>query len=1229
VSFFLDPIVLIISGIVLAILNKKLISSQITRILGFLVIVVFWGSSGALFLDLLEWPINLFDLTTPYFEPIGGKIWMLHTDITGITNIPTVLVILLFLTYPLFLFLGYEVTRAIIDPHRIKILSGDPLTVADVKSRPRARRKVDPVLLASVRDPKPIKALNQALDLLGGMSKFVKPGDKVVIKPNICGGNPEVPGSFTSIPLIEELIRLVNSEGAEVTAVVDSDMVWTDFQDIAKAEGWIDWAKEKNIPLTNLRKTDCVRFDFGSASKVGISVASKVMVDADVIISVPVMKTHLMTNVTLGMKNMYGTFPEGDKAKYHGFGIDNSIVDMNFAFTPTLTIIDGSIGGEAIGPLTCRVPGDKEYETIIVSNDVVAADALGAIMMGFDPMSIQHIKIAHELEIGRADVTFDWSSFSYSHPRDGKWVRPDPKVCDFYNDAIEFIVKFPFMKKFMNGASDFLLYDSATLPIFENITPAVLGVVSDILSAVFNIWGKLKGGRKKHQIASEIEKIKQRINAEEWPSDQLEKQLLKIGSKPNLTINPQLVTSLNVTKTEVEESVKLAADFNPQVTLKGVELKSEKKAYGGSYGGMMYRVLENQTNPNERCIQYLYIWVRQKWFFSGWYNILAPLFLSLLGIAIFSQTGVDSKDFTYLSIGITICFLLFTGGISFLRTLRGWRKKGKVSYVYRHGYSLIFYAIVFIGLLFELPPRWNGTTTIPSFDLLWETVYIPLTSVVFLIIPIFIILIVIQPFFKVFTHRTDYAPVYVYLSRASTSVEWELDKVRYDKFHHEVSTRNQKELKKRGALKANKRVKLAIPNSWHSMETTRGLGKLWSNLGFLGFFLSYIGLAIIWYYYPQAVEKLDLFALIIAISLIFAYAFFALAQTNLQKIKGSDFFKEEKHILSDQKLRILWNLSGTDPALKIKQKIQDPFNQDTSGFFWDTFFDIKDERTIITELKEIQERTRDIIAFFVGIFAVCMALISFYVGGFWEYSRPILETSDYGWIIAFLAIFGITLLGFLIYSTKLNPKPFIVLMIISAIVAAIDEAIFTFVGFWTYLDGEPISLLFAVFGWPVFFILIIGFSNWILKYIRLPVYEGGIGSRILNSIPILLLIAIFGVLFVLEGVLDEFLTLDPTDIALVSGVALVSISILFSLIFGFLHTFKQNLVVVMFAMILGGTMEILGALCGFWTYLTFSPLIPELGFVIVPNFLIVFWAFRVCSILFVGRILKQKIIRAD
>jgi uncharacterized protein (DUF362 family) len=71
---------------------------------------------------------------------------------------------------------------------------------------------------------------------------------------------------------------------------------------------------------------------------------SEELAKADAIISVPVMKTHLLTGVTLGMKNMYGTFPDIDKAKYNHKKIEDVIYEINLAFTPKLTVIDGSVG---------------------------------------------------------------------------------------------------------------------------------------------------------------------------------------------------------------------------------------------------------------------------------------------------------------------------------------------------------------------------------------------------------------------------------------------------------------------------------------------------------------------------------------------------------------------------------------------------------------------------------------------------------------------------------------------------------------------------------------------------------------------------------------------------------------------------------------------------------------------------------------------------------------------
>jgi uncharacterized protein (DUF362 family) len=99
------------------------------------------------------------------------------------------------------------------------------------------------------------------------------------------------------------------------------------------------------------------------------------------------------------MKNMYGTFPVIYKAKFHKMGIEHTILEVNSAFTPNLTIIDGSIGGEAIGPLSAT---PLYYETIIASNDVVLADSIACQLIGYKPLDIVHIKMAWKKGLGDA-----------------------------------------------------------------------------------------------------------------------------------------------------------------------------------------------------------------------------------------------------------------------------------------------------------------------------------------------------------------------------------------------------------------------------------------------------------------------------------------------------------------------------------------------------------------------------------------------------------------------------------------------------------------------------------------------------------------------------------------------------------------------------------------------------------------------------------------------------------
>jgi len=257
-------------------------------------------------------------------------------------------------------------------------------------------------------------------------------------------------------------------------------MIWNKFWQVAADSGWVAWAKEKGLRLVNLSETKIVGFDFGEESVVGTDLVSKEVIDAQVIISVPTMKTHLLTGVTLGMKNMYGTFPEVDKAKYHKMKIEEVIYEINRAFSPNLVIIDGSIGSEAIGPLSSR---PIDFQTIVASNDVVCADSIASQLMGYDPSEIIHLKLAAERGLGDASQKFDFNLLPYRHAsgKDGDWDRPEAKVKDFYNWGIELILKFPGWSTLFNVGADFILYDMARLPVFRYLTPGLLKLLNDVV----------------------------------------------------------------------------------------------------------------------------------------------------------------------------------------------------------------------------------------------------------------------------------------------------------------------------------------------------------------------------------------------------------------------------------------------------------------------------------------------------------------------------------------------------------------------------------------------------------------------------------------------------------------------------------------------------------------------------------------------------------------------------
>ena len=505
-SFVIDPPLLLLCGLAIYFLGQRLKWSRHAKIVvGLAVVLIFIVFSFLLYADV-------FAQIFPFFSESSGSRFMFHSDITGIekSEVPKIIVLFLFLLYPIWILAGYSIPMLLKKRSRV---SKEVFSYSEVKSRkgagPESTGQIDRGSQSepleadsgayslgeeekasdsakgssySVRRGQDTRqCVFEAIEELGGIGRFVKKNDKVLVKVNICGGVPDKKGTFTSIEVADALADLILSAGGEPT-FADADMIWVKFWPAAKDSGYVDWAEKKGVRLANLSETEIVNFDFGRESALGIEKVSKELIDADVIVSVPAMKTHLLTGVTLAMKNMYGTFPDIDKAKFHKMGIEETILAVNSAFTPNLVVIDGSVGGEAVGPLSAT---PVNFQTIIASNDVVMADSLACRLMGYDPMEIVHIKMGQETGLGSAspDPTKKILSHVESGEKDGNWERPDSKIKDFYEWAVELILMFPGWATLFNLGADFLLYDTARLPVLNYLVPTILKLLHDFFDA--------------------------------------------------------------------------------------------------------------------------------------------------------------------------------------------------------------------------------------------------------------------------------------------------------------------------------------------------------------------------------------------------------------------------------------------------------------------------------------------------------------------------------------------------------------------------------------------------------------------------------------------------------------------------------------------------------------------------------------------------------------------------
>lgn len=219
-------------------------------------------------------------------------------------------------------------------------------------------------------------------------------GKRVVLKPNIIYN---IPGRVinTHPTVIEATIQLLREKGAKEVIVAEGTAYQRDITDLLYQSGIQEVLERNNTPFVDLNHDDIVQVK----AKGGYTGREdlwfpKTIATADLLVSMPKLKTHHWAGATLSMKNLYGTVPGvkygWPKNALHVTGIEANIVELYETIPPQVAIVDGIVGMEEDGPLFGRA---KSTQVLVVGRDLVAVDATCARIMGFEPSqdTIKHI----------------------------------------------------------------------------------------------------------------------------------------------------------------------------------------------------------------------------------------------------------------------------------------------------------------------------------------------------------------------------------------------------------------------------------------------------------------------------------------------------------------------------------------------------------------------------------------------------------------------------------------------------------------------------------------------------------------------------------------------------------------------------------------------------------------------------------------------------------------------
>ncbi len=256
--------------------------------------------------------------------------------------------------------------------------------------------------LVAIKGGEPDAMFDKAISSLGGMKSFVKKGQTVVVKPNIGWDVSPERAANTNPLLVKRIIKHCFDAGAKDVYVFDHTCDnWNRCYSNSGIESAVKDAGGKIVSGDSEGYYQDVTIK--GTKKLSKAKVHELILESDVFINVPVLKSHGSAGLTISMKNLMGVV--WDRGYWHQNDLHQCIADYSLYRKPDLNIVDAYYVMKRNGPRGVSKEDVITMKSQIISRDIVAADAAAAKLFGDNPDDIAYIKLADELKVGTKDLT--------------------------------------------------------------------------------------------------------------------------------------------------------------------------------------------------------------------------------------------------------------------------------------------------------------------------------------------------------------------------------------------------------------------------------------------------------------------------------------------------------------------------------------------------------------------------------------------------------------------------------------------------------------------------------------------------------------------------------------------------------------------------------------------------------------------------------------------------------